>query len=286
MANVGFPRRGFTLLELLVVIGIIGILAMLLLPAVQAVRESARRTSCTNNLRQVAMAVQAHESSLGYFPPSFKTPTEADWDGGDLDGWSTHVMLLPFLEQRIIQDRINLNATFDENFAPIVNVTEGLKPISAVRIPVFLCPSELRDEVRVENGSPRHYPLNYAVNLGEWLVIDPSTGDGGSGAFYPDSRLQTKHFGDGLSNTLMLAEVKAWQPYFRNASLASDPGIPTSPTQVCALGGAEFKSESGHTEWVDGRSHQTGITTVFPPNAKVICVQGGTEYDVDWTNQQ
>ena len=155
MENVRFLRRGFTLLELLVVILIIRILVALLLPAIQAARESARRASCANNLRQVAIAVLVHESSLGHFPASFKTPREAALAGGDVDGWSAHVMLLPFLEQEVTQDRIALNATFDENLAPTVNVTEGLKPVSAVRVPVYLCPSERRDEVRFEDGSPR-----------------------------------------------------------------------------------------------------------------------------------
>ena len=58
-----------------------------------------------------------------------------------------------------------------------------------------------------------------------------------------------------------------------------------SPSDICSLGGV-FKPDSGHTEWVDGRSHQTGVTTVFGPNTEVLCNVGGVEYDVDWTNQQ
>ena len=54
---------------------------------------------------------------------------------------------------------------------------------------------------------------------------------------------------------------------------------------VCALGGS-FKTNSGHTEWVDGRVHQTGVTTTFTPNTKVLCRQGGITYDIDWTNQR
>ena len=165
-------------------------------------------------------------------------------------------------------------------------MTDGQKPVSAVRVPVYICPSERRDEVRVEDGNPKHYPLNYAVNLGKWFVYDPSTEEGGSGAFYPNSRLGTRHFDDGLSKTMMAAEVRAWQPHFRNAALPNDLKVPEKTTDVCAWGGAEFKQESGHTEWVDGRAHQTGFTTVFGPNSRVACRRGDVEYDIDWTNQQ
>jgi len=70
----------------------------------------------------------------------------------------------------------------------------------------------------------------------------------------------------------------------RNAALATDPGLPT-PDAVCGLGG-QFKTNSGHTEWVDGRAHQIGFTTTFQPNTEVRCVQNGETYDIDWTNQQ
>ncbi|MCA9262820.1 MAG: DUF1559 domain-containing protein [Planctomycetales bacterium] len=279
------PRRGMTLVELLVVIFIIAVLVGLLIPAIQNAREAARRTSCMSNLRQVGLSVQLYEGALNRLPPSFKTPGGAPLSQTPVDGWSTHVLLLPFLEQQVIQDRIDLNSSFDENFAPIVNVTEGEKPMSAVRVPIYLCPSEKRDEVRYEDGVPRHYPLNYGFNLGEWFVIDPQTGEGGNGAFYPNSELRTQDF-VSLERTWMAAEVRAWQPYYRNASLPEKLEIPAEPNQLCQWAGAEFKEESGHTEWVDGRAHQAGFTTVFSPNTKVHCTIEGRDFDIDWTNQQ
>lgn len=279
-------RQGVSLVEVLVVVAIIGLLAALLFPAIQSTRESARRSSCTNNVRQIGIAVELHESAKGFFPSSFRSPSDAGVPSGSTDGWSAHVMLLPFLEEQVTQDRIDLNGTFDENFAPVVNVKEGARPISAVRVPVYLCPSEARDQVRFEDGQPRHYPLNYGVNLGVWFVFDPATERGGSGSFYPNSELQPQHFSDGLSKTLMLAEVKAWQPYFRNAAIEGELPVPASPEQLGQYAGPEFKTESGHTEWVDGRAHQTGFTTTFLPNEKVTCVHEGESYDIDWTNQQ
>ncbi len=176
---------------------------------------------------------------------------------------------------------------FDESYEDIPSVDMGggvLQKLSAFRVPSYVCPSEPVDEVRFEDGVPAHYPVSYGANVGVWFVYDPATGTGGPGAFFPDSRLSGKDFFDGLSNTIAMAEVKPWNPYYRNAGLAADPGIP-NPASVCGLGG-DFKANSGHTEWVDGRAHQTGFTTTFTPNTEVICNVGGVDYDVDWTNQQ
>jgi hypothetical protein len=153
-----------------------------------------------------------------------------------------------------------------------------------LRVPVYLSPSEPRDEARFDGGILKHYPINYAVNLGTWFVYNPATGEGGPGAAYPNSKLKAGQFSDGLSNTLAFAEVKAWQAYYRNAGLAS-PAFPTSAADIAALGG-DFKTNTGHTEWVDGRSHQIGFTTIFPPNARILNSISGVTYDVDWTNWQ
>ena len=268
------PPHGFTLVELLVVITIIGILIALLLPAVQAAREAARRAACGNNLKQFALAVANFESQQRHYPPSGQ-PTLPD-SNGNIHPWSAQALILPFLEQSGLHSMIDLTQSYE-----MATNTQ----LAATRVPTYVCPSEIRDEVRFSSsGAPQHYPLNYVVNLGTWFVYDPQTQRGGDGAFYYSSRLTTADMRDGLSFTLLAAEVKAWQPYYRNAALSSDPGIPLS-TAVCSLGG-QFKQSSGHTEWVDGRVHQTGFTTAFPPNTKVLCQVDGVDYDVDWTNQQ
>ena len=139
--------------------------------------------------------------------------------------------------------------------------------------------------VRTKAGVEIHYPLNYCANLGTWFVYDPVTRKGGRGAFFPDSKLTFGSFTDGLSNTLCFAEVKAWNPYFRNAALPSPLAMPTSAADLISLAG-QFKISSGHTEWVDGRAHQTGFTTLFTPNTEVFYELDGRIHDVDWTNQQ
>jgi prepilin-type N-terminal cleavage/methylation domain-containing protein len=263
-------RAGFTLVELLVVIAIIGLLIGLLMPAIQSARESARRTHCRNNLKQIGLAIHNYENARGAFPPSYGMSPAGDW--------SVQARILPHLEQSVVHEHINFRQSYKD-----IMIADGI-PLSSTRIETYLCPSEDKDEPRQKNGSPQHYPLNYAVNVGTWLVFDPKGGHGGDGAFRPWRSREHAEFRDGLSATLCAAEVKAYTPYFRNAAHAQ-PALPGLPAAVCSLGG-QFKTNSGHTEWVDGRSHQTGFTTVFPPNTVVECSQGGTLYDVDWTNQQ
>jgi prepilin-type N-terminal cleavage/methylation domain-containing protein len=274
------PREaGFTLVELLVVIAIIGILVALLLPAVQAAREAARRMSCGNNLKQVGLALHNFELQQQHYPPSW-LPTRPTASGAE-DGWSAQALLLPYLEQGNIADHIDFSLSY--KLATALDIGGQTIPLSALRIPTYLCPSEVRDQQRLAGGVPAHYPLNYAVNTGIWFIYNPVDKRGGEGAFYPASKLRPGDIRDGLSNTLALAEVKAWNPYFRNVGLP-DPPLPLA-TEVCGLGG-DFKEDSGHTEWVDGRVHQIGFTTTFPPQTVVPCVVNGTPYDVDWSNMQ
>jgi len=275
-------RNAFTLVELLVVIAIIGTLVGLLLPAVQAAREAARRSSCQNNLRQLGVALHNFESAVRLFPPSF------GWDGTSGSpalNWSAPARLLPFLEDLAVGAEIQRKLGEDYHVATLSNGSL----ISGLRIPVLLCPAEKKDELRID-GAERHYPLNYAVNMGTWKVLDPTLGAGGgsvgNGAFQVNGRLKPSHFTDGLSKTLAFSEVRAFTPYVRDGGALTTIGspAPTDPTSVAGLGGTD--KTTGHTEWVDGHAHQSGFTTVFPPNTTVPLTIGGTRQDGDWTNMR
>ncbi len=263
-------RLAFTLVELLVVIAIIGILIALLLPAVQAAREAARRMSCSNNLKQIGLGLHNYHDTYKRFPPSATLPI-----GATFKSWSVHARLLPFLEQASLQDLIDWN--FDYRSQPTVTET---------RVATYLCPSEVNDRLRPD-GALSHYPLNYGINLGTWFVYDPNTGRGGDGLCYPNGLTNMASVTDGTSNTLAFAEVKAWNPYLRDGGNPGAPGapIPSDPSSVAALGGS-FRSDSGHTEWVDGRVHQTGFTGTFPPNTPVPYASGGQTYDIDFTSSR
>lgn len=277
-------RPAFTLIELLVVIAIIGILIALLLPAVQMARAAARRAQCQNKLKQLALAVQNYEGTYRLYPPSYcMLPGSGVPGGGDA---SAQARILPFVEAGTIYDQVDFTQRYDQW------LIDGTQRLAAMRIDALLCPSEINDIQRVNaSGAPIHYPLSYAVNMGTWFVFNPDTNRGGDGAFYPNSRLGPQNFLDGLSNTIGMAEVKGYTPYYRNAGMES-PTMPENPEDVASLDlgeaklGPDLMDNTGHTEWPDGRVHQSGFTSTFPPNTKVLVEHEGRFYDVDWTNRR
>lgn len=271
------PRRrfrGFTLIELLVVIAIIAVLIALLLPAVQSAREAARRIQCTNNLKQIGLALANYESSQGALPPTLVLAR--DGAGYWSNGWSAQARILPYLEQGSVFSATNYTLSYKMPD----NTT-----ISRIEFAAFICPSEVRPEPKVSPG--KHYAVaSYNVNVGDWYVFGGLGAPGNRGAFGPNRSRRLGDFTDGLSNTVVFSEVKTHQGLLTDCSLPNvkEPNAIPRPSDDPYAVAPEYQSGAGtykyaHAEWVDGAALETGFTTAWPPN-KVI--RGGPDnVDVD-----
>ena len=152
-------RQGFTLIELLVVIAIISVLLAMLLPAVQQAREAARRISCTNNLKQLGIALHNYTDTHTMLPPAVVV---ADMGAGTpvFGGWSVHARILPFIDQASGYNAVN----FDFRYDHAENTT-----ITALPLGVFICPSEPNDQPSKHSFGTSGL-TNYGWNMGDWFV--------------------------------------------------------------------------------------------------------------------
>ncbi len=264
----GRVRRGFTLIELLVVIAIIAVLIALLLPAVQQVREAARRTQCRNHLKQIGLAVQNYHDAFNAMPPQATYVI-----GSTFSGYSVHARLLPYIEQGNLYAGVNYNVGY-----------AAQPEICRTRVSLYLCPSDPNDRPRMDGGV-EFYPTNYGFSIGTWLGLDRATGRGGDGAFGYNTGYSFAAITDGLSNTVGAAEVKSFTAALLDGGNPAAPFAPppSSPAQVVAYGGT-LDPDYCHTQWVTGRTLQSGLTCTFPPNTKIPYTTAGVTYDVDFTS--
>ncbi|QEG38082.1 DUF1559 domain-containing protein [Roseimaritima ulvae] len=267
-------RQGFTLVELLVVIAIIGVLVGLLLPAVQAAREAARRMSCSNNLKQLGLAMHNYHDTFGALPARQQGP---NWTGGSSTGvprWSAFVGLLPFFEQQTRYDQIKTGGYH----AWHGNANSGY----VGEIPTLVCPSDGLFSGTGPDRNAEYSPLNYGLVMGDHYAINAN-------ASRPDENIRGlfgylvyskfRDITDGLSNTIAMSEILVAPS---DARIGRAVGASTTDPLACRayLTGNFYTSGSLIAQfrchgqrWQDGRPGYCAVTTILPPNSATCSSQ-------------
>lgn len=268
-------RRGFTLVELLVVIAIIGILVALLLPAIQAAREAARRSECTNKLKQMAIACQNFHDTYKRFPVAShemnfrlqNSASSADFTG-NRHRWSYIVAILPFIEQQPLYDDFMVNYLG-------ITVPWNTNDLTRSKIPTILCPSD--GNTASVPATDRQY-TSYHCNRGDyhlhydWFECRGVFGRG-------DRQFHTMAtITDGTSNTMLISEVKVGVNGRRTVGEAFATGWAAtnggSPAGLLAreLPDGTLSGALGAPDqmlgwrWADSHSIYTQWHAVLPPN--------------------
>jgi len=278
-------RGGFTLVELLVVIAIIGILIGLLLPAVQAARESARRTECSNNLKQIGLAVLHYEEALKVYPPGciVSTGSNQQWDpvseagnssGGGKHGTSWMLQILPFCEQENLYKKWEFTTNVRGNAAA-----------AQTDLPMFYCPTRRtsvrpRDQALLLDSSWERGGTDYGGCLGSGNGFNNDTAvhpfaNGSTdaedyfharrmGFFQPNKSIRNMQVVDGTSNTIMAGEMqRLWEsstPQRQSRDGWALGGVATLFTTADSESGGTYQTGGLNNDFFEspGSDHSSG----------------------------
>ena len=286
-------RYGFTLVELLVVIAIIGILIAMLLPAVQAVRSSARRISCANKIKQLGLAIHNYESANMTFPVSQVGPGMSDGSGGYQAGYySWLVPLLPYVEQDNLYNQFDLSINNGDGSGFMISDSHPNAVAAATSVDLLLCPSDEASDDNTYMGSCNPGSSNYAGNIG-W----PSKTSGFAGErstehysgviplqhpskniAWHQSKLGFGDISDGTSNTSMISERLIQTATSVREVRNSDPRLGSRhivPSGLETLGRLAQKIEASTDQHVSesaysGRSWSSGYPLTAPTFVHVL----------------
>ena len=276
--NVVRRRAAFTLVELLVVIAIIGILVALVLPAVQAAREAGRRMQCTNNLKQIGLALHNYHSLHDKFPPGrFVNPID-----GQGRCFSAYAHLLPFLEADTLYSQINFNA----------NPEDAINAVALEQtIPFFLCPSDMYRKLQ-GNSAVHNYPLNTGTTYP--LSTRNQFGTPVTGVFFENSTVGFKDLLDGSSQTVCIAETvkseggpSTWDGVSKtngfvltsgNDNLFNGPPL-TNYASQCHGSGLLLQQTRG-SRWLYGAPGHSMYNHMRAPNDRDVDCRGGIPHSI------
>jgi prepilin-type N-terminal cleavage/methylation domain-containing protein/prepilin-type processing-associated H-X9-DG protein len=308
-------RRGFTLVELLVVIAIIGILIALLLPAVQAAREAARRAQCTNNLKQLALAVHVFHDANKRLPSNGNDPiwlgpkTGAGTRVHGVDVYSWLISILPGIEQTAMYNDILGRVKYAASSSPTIDGTDGkcwmpwsgnqtidgaMTPFN-IQLAAFACPSDgsgAASRTGGDSGRTNYFGCYGDHMIGLWWGEQRNT----RGLIRPGGDFGTVGLAtatDGTSNTILCGESVVSQSPADNTDKTVKGGVAIAAIHgqaesVCAntrgvagmLNASQFMSRKGH-RWADSRQIYTAFSTALPPNMPSC----SSTYDESWASQ-